>query len=397
MIKLEPYARLLEAEGLGRLILSSVIGRIPMGASTLALVLFLQARTGSFADAGLVAGLYVFGLGVTAPVVGRLLDGWGPRPVLGATALAYPSALAAVAALVLADAGTGWIGVSAFLAGAALPPVTICMRSLYPRVLSDPRAIRTAYSLDSAVVETVFVFGPGLVALLAGLGAPIWALAVAALAGSAGTLMLRNSRVLSGWGRRDAATRRSLLGPLYGPRLRRLMVACVFYAGGFGLFEMGVTGFAASHGAPAAAGVFLALAGVGSVAGALVFGSHEWTVSPPRQFVWALGLMALGILVLVPVEGLYAFGVVSPLAAGPIGAVIASQAVLVSESAPKGMLAESFTWSTTGVLVGVSSGIAAGGALLEVTMPWVVLLGAVLSTLLALLWAALALRGETAA
>jgi len=88
---------------------------------------------------------------------------------------------------------------------------------------------------------------------------------------------------------------------------------------------------------------------------------------------------------------------VSPLAAGPIGAVIASQAVLVSESAPKGMLAESFTWSTTGVLVGVSSGIAAGGVLLEVTMPWVVLLGAVLSTLLALLWAALALRGETAA
>jgi len=395
MIKLEPYARFLQEQALGRLILSSVIGRIPMGASTLALVLFLQARTGSFADAGLVAGLYVLGLGVTAPMVGRLLDGWGPRPVLGATALAYPAALGAVAALVLTEAGTAWIGASAFLAGAALPPVTICMRSLYPRVLSDPRAIRTAYSLDSAVVETVFVFGPGLVALLAGLGAPIWALAVAALAGSAGTLMLRNAPAVRGWGVRDPATRRAILGPLHSARLRRLMVACVFYAGAFGLFEMGVTGFAAAHGSPAAAGVFLALAGLGSVAGALVFGSHEWSVPPARQFHWALGLMASGILLLVPLQGLYAFGLVSPLAAGPIGAVIASQAVLVSESAPRGMLAESFTWSTTGVLVGVSSGIAGGGALLEVTTPAVVLLGAVLSTLLALLWARLAL-GERA-
>ena len=395
MIRLEPYARFLQEQGLGRLILSSVIGRVPMGASTLALVLFLQARTGSFADAGLVAGLYVLGLGVTAPLVGRLLDGWGPRPVLGATALAYPAALGAVAALVLGDAPTAWVGASAFAAGAALPPVTICMRSLYPRVLSDPRAIRTAYSLDSAVVETVFVFGPGLVALLAGLGAPIWALAVAALAGSTGTLMLRNAPAVRGWGARDPATRRAILGPLHSTRLRRLMVACVFYAGAFGLFEMGVTGFAAAHGSPAAAGVLLALAGLGSVAGALVFGSHEWSVPPARQFLWALGLMALGILLLVPLQGLYAFGLVSPLAAGPIGAVIASQAVLVSESAPRGMLAESFTWSTTGVLVGVSSGIAGGGALLEVITPGMVLLGAVFSTLLALLWARLAL-GERA-
>lgn len=393
MIRLEPYTRLLQAQGLGRLILSSVIGRIPMGASTLALVLFLQARTGSFADAGLVAGLYVLGLGATAPLVGRLLDGWGPRPVLGATALAYPVALGAVAALVLAGAATAWVCASAFVAGAALPPVTISMRALYPRVLSDPRSIRSAYSLDSAVVETVFVLGPALVALLAGMGAPIWALAVAALAGTSGALMLRRAPAVLGWGPREGGMRREWLGPLRSRRLRRLMVACVFYAAAFGLFEMGVTGFAAARGAPALAGVFLALAGVGSVAGALVFGSHEWTAPPPRQFLGALGLMALGILLLAPIGGLYAFGLVVPLAAAPIGAVIASQSVLVSESAPRGMLAESFTWSTTGVLVGVSSGIAGGGALLEAASPAVVLMCAAASTLLALAWGRLALAG----
>ena len=41
--------------------------------------------------------------------------------------------------------------------------------------------------------------------------------------------------------------------------------------------------------------------------------------------------------------------------------VIATQSLLVSRLAPRERLAESFTWSATCLLVGISAGIAAGG------------------------------------
>ncbi|HEX9179316.1 MAG TPA: MFS transporter [Burkholderiales bacterium] len=384
MIALGRYTELLRTPHLGRLVLVSLVGRLPIGTATLALVLFMQAQTGSFGNAGMVGALYVLGLALMAPLLGRLMDRFGPRPILAVTAVTYPIALTLVALLGASGAAPAAVAAGALLAGASLPPITVCMRALYPRLVPEPRLLKAAYSLDSALVETVFVLGPSLVAFLVALGAPVAAVVTAGACGSLGAVLFLRARAPREWQTPAPHGERHLLGPLARPGLRGVLVSVLFYAGAFGLFEMAVTGVAASQGVPAAAGVILAIAATGGTLGVLAFGSHDWKLPARSQWLTLMVLMLCGLLLLIPIENLYLFAATGLLAASPMAAVIAAQSVLVSGLAPKGMLAESFTWSATALLTGVSSGIAAGGALLEVASPAWVLACAAACTLVAI-------------
>jgi MFS family permease len=162
-----------------------------------------------------------------------------------------------------------------------------------------------------------------------------------------------------------------------------VFAATVLYSVAFGLYEIAVTAFAAARGMPAAAGVILALASLGSAVGAIVYGGRNWKPPVSRQFLSAVGLMACGLLVLAAIPDLYLFALINVIACSPMAPVIASQSLLISRLAPREMLAESFTWGSTCLLGGISTGIAAGGVLAEYTSPAVILLTAATLALLA--------------
>jgi len=397
MISFSRYADLFRVPGLRATLMASVVGRLPIGIATLAILLFLQSRSGSFAIAGAAAACYVLGLAAVAPLLGRMMDRLGPRPVLSAGALVYPAALATLIALALGSAGLEWVAAAAALAGAAFPPVTICMRALYPRLVSDPALLQTAYSVDSALVETMFIFGPVLVAGFVALGAPVGAVMFAAVCAAAGAVMFLRSPGARGWVLHTGAERRSLLGPLANARLLAVFTANALYAIAFGLYEMAVIAQAAHRGYPAAAGVVLALASFGSAIGVLVYGSRDWRPPVPRQFLIAVGLMAAGLLLLAPLDNLLLFAAANVIAGAPMAPVIAVQSLLVLQLTPREMLAESFTWGTTCLLGGISAGIAAGGVMAEYFAPSVILIAAAVSTLFAglIVWLAVdTARGE---
>lgn len=392
VISFSRYAELFRVPGLRATLAASVIGRLPIGIATLAILLFLQDLTGSFAAAGSVAALYVLGLALVAPFLGRLIDRFGPRPVLSAGAIVYPGMLVALVALALAGGGHGWLAFTALVAGASFPPITVCMRALYPRLLPDIGLLQTAYSVDAALVEAVFILGPALVALFMAGGYPAAAVLLAAVCSGIGNVIFLRSAAVSGWGPQPAMARRRLLGPLHSPRLLSVFAANFLYAFAFGLYEIAVTAFAAQKGAPAAAGVILALASVGSAAGVIVYGSRDWKLPVPAQFPAALGLMAAGLLLIAPISNLHAFALANLVACAPMAPVIASQSLLVSRLAAREMLAETFTWSATCLLTGISAGIAAGGLLAEYVAPPWILVSAAASTLLALAIVLIALR-----
>lgn len=394
MISLSRYAELLRVPGLRATLAASVVGRLPIGITTLAILLFLQERTGSFAVAGGAAALYVLGLATVAPFLGRLIDRFGPRPVLAAGAILYPGMLVALVVLAHSAAGRGWVAFAALAAGASFPPITICMRALYPRFLPDIALLQTAYSMDAALVEMVFILGPVLVALFVAAGHPFVAVLLAAACAGVGNVLFLRAPGVRNWSVQRAAGRRSLLGPLRSPPLLAVFAANFLYACAFGLYEIAATAFAAQHGVPAAAGVILALASVGSAAGVIVYGGRDWGAPVTLQFLVALGLMAAGLLILAPVSDLYLFGLLNVVAGSPMAAVIASQSLLVSRLAPREMLAETFTWGSTCLLAGISGGIAAGGMLVEAWAPSWILILATLSTLLAgvVVWAGV--RGQ---
>ncbi|MGH8664917.1 MAG: MFS transporter [Burkholderiales bacterium] len=391
MISLTRYRLLLGDPQLAGAFGASMAGRLPIGMAVLAILLFIQHTQQSFSAAGIAAALYVTGIGLVAPLIGRLIDRFGPRPVLLAGACTYPVALAGLMAAVKWEAGTAWIAVAALVAGIALPPIPTCMRTLLRRLLHEPTQVQAAYSLDSVLMETVFIVGPGIVSLFVAVGWPGGAVVCTAVCGGIGAVVFARTRAVRNW----HAER-----PIDGPRPRLLaakglasIVAVTFlFSAGFGLFEVAVVAVATRAHVPAAAGLILALASVGSAAGALVYGSRSWSLAPTGQYKAALLAMCLGLALLAPVRDLVLFGAIAIVAGVPMATVLAAQSVLIAGIAPRAALAEAFTWASTSLLAGVSVGIGLGGLLLEVATPMLTLFGASLTTAAALATACLSVH-----
>ncbi|HEX2830006.1 MAG TPA: MFS transporter [Burkholderiales bacterium] len=393
MISLHRYRELFEVPQVHAALGASIVGRLPIGIAGLAILLFVQSRAQSFGLAGTASALYVLGLASIAPFLGRFMDRFGPRPILIACGLAYPAALAALAALVLSGAQAAAVGASAFVAGASLPPVSACIRALYPRLIERAELLQTAYSVDSAVVELVFIVGPAIVAACMAVGFPEAAIAIAALSAAIGSGVFARSPPVAQWmpARHERPKQRGALGK---PGLTVVFATTVLYSIGFGLFEVGVTAHAAAMGAPSAAGIALALASVGSCAGAVVYGSRHWAMPLPKQFLAALVAMAAGMLLLVAIDHLVLYSLAAILAGVPMATVIATQSLLISRLATRERLAESFTWATTCLLGGVSAGIALGGWMAEGLAARWLLIAAAGSTAIAAAWVAAALKSD---
>ena len=396
MISFDRYRALFDVREVRTALTASIVGRLPIGITGLAILLFVQNRSKSFVLAGLASSLYVLGLATIAPFLGRLMDRVGPRPILLACGAAYPAALVALAALVLAGAHPGWVGVIAFVAGASLPPVSACIRALYPRIIGDPALLQTAYSVDSALVELVFIFGPVLVAGCMAIDYPEAAILLAAVSAGIGSTLFARARPIAAWTRATGHRDRNAHAVLGQRKLLIVFAAAVLYSIGFGLFEVAVTAHAAAMGAPSAAGVALALTSLGSGAGAVVYGSRHWAMPLPRQFLLALVAMAAGMLLLVPIDHLVLYSLAAIVTGVPMATVIASQSLLVSRLASRERLGESFTWATTCLLGGISAGIAVGGVMAEMLAAYWLLLAAAGSTALAAVLVAFCLRGDEA-
>ncbi len=365
-----------------------------MGIAGLSILLYVQNGTGSFAAAGAVSSLYVLGLAVAAPLVGRTIDRLGPGPMLLVSAWVYPAALIMLVVLVKNGAAFGWLALSALVAGATLPPITVSMRVLFPRLFADAELLQTAYSFDSILIESIFVAGPALIAIFVAVNLRGGAVLFAAGCAVAGSALFMRSPLIRQWTAPATHARSSLLGPLRIRSLLAIYLATLLYSIAFGLLEVAITALATSQGRPVAAGWILALVSVGSGLGALVYGSRSWAMPQRRQYVVAQFAMAVGLCVLIPVSDLYWLAAFCVIACSPMAPVLAVQSALVAGVAPRAMLAESFTWAATSLLVGVSAGIAAGGAIVESHAPSLALTAASGSTFTAALVSLFALQRE---
>src|SRR3954453_12096253 len=93
------YGEILSPPGVRRVYAASIVGRLPVGALGLLLILRTREMTGSYAFGGAVAAAYAIATGIAAPVLGRVVARRGQAAVLVPAALASGVLLGAYAAL----------------------------------------------------------------------------------------------------------------------------------------------------------------------------------------------------------------------------------------------------------------------------------------------------------
>jgi MFS family permease len=359
-MRFRSYLDVLRTPSVPRLLGSAVVGRMPTAMAGLAIVLLVREAGGSYGVAGLVAGAYSVAVGLTSPLLGRLVDRVGQTRVLVVCAVVSAICFGALAA-VGQGASPPLLALLAVLAGASIPPVAACMRALWSELLGRGGQLQAAFAVESIVQELMFVVGPPLVALLAALISPAAAVLGTAALLLAGVGVFATTPASRAWrGQRRAA---DWAGPLRSPGIRAILVTIVLLAAAFGIVEVAVVAVAERLGSRTLAGPLLALWAVGSIVGGLAFGSTSSGRATERRLVGLLGLVVAGIALLAVASGVVQLGAGMVVAGLGIAPAIACLYLLVDRLAPPGTLTEAFTWVTTAFAAGFAGGNAVGGSL----------------------------------
>ena len=336
------YRAFLGIPGARRLLVSAVVTRVPNGMLSLAILLLIRGRTGSFAIAGIAVGAFALanargGTG-SGGVGGRL----GQPLVLGfcsggQSVLLVLLVLAARARLppVLL---VGLVG----LAGALVPPSMACARALWPQIAPDSRTLDAAYTMDAITLEAAVVLGPLLVVAAVALVSPAAAVLLCAAITLAGTAAFISSPLCRHW--RSIGTRESRAGALASRDLRRLLASVLLFGFWWGSLLVGLPALAVHARSRDASGVLLALVSVGGVIGGLLYGARAWRSRRTRTAPPGLLAVLLAPLILArTIATAVPFCVLAGLAMTPM---LSCQNTLVGAVAPVGTTTEAFTWTT---------------------------------------------------
>jgi predicted MFS family arabinose efflux permease len=358
-----PIAGVLRLPGTARLLPPALAARIPDSITATSIVVLVRAVTGSTTAAGVAAGAFGIGTAVSAPVAGRALDRFGQRRVLPLLAAAFGCALAAVA-LAAGSLAVAGLAALAALAGVARPPLEAGLRALWPDLV-PPALLDSAYALDSAVQELIWIGGPLLLALLLAVGSPRLPLIVCGVLSVAGTIAYASSGRVPG-GRKAAVTAHS---PVRSARLRLLLAMCACYGVAAGVLNLALVAYAAAHGGVAWAGVLVAIWGVGSLVGGAGYGSRHWHTPVEWRATGCLAAFGAMVMLLAAAPSLAVLALLMILPGLPLSPWLGSLSASVQHAAAGSAATEAFTWTFAVVTVGIAAGNALGGVITRQAAP----------------------------
>lgn len=377
------------APGLLSLLGWSLVGRLHLSATLVALLVVAADITGSYATAGLVSGALVLGQGLTAPLRGRTVDRRPAARLLVWTSVVYGAGVAALAA-VPARAGWELLAGAAFLVGLACPPSTQVSRAKVAQ-LARGGLRRRAFTLQATVNELVLVTGPGAASLaIAGVGARGAVAVCGALAAVGGfglAAAVRRAGVDAPAAADPAEAGASGGSLLRDPAVLRSVAAVTALIAGFAIIDFVLVSWSHQRGSPALGGVLTGVWAAGSAAGGLA--ATLWpdgAVNLRRRLL----LVAAGVALLLP-------ALATPLTGGSPWAVAAALAVggmvippalaalydHVADSAGPARRGEAFGWIATATTAASAAANPLAGAALDRWGPWAPVAVAVVTCCLA--------------
>ncbi|WNB85509.1 MFS transporter [Cellulomonas sp. ATA003] len=365
---LRPYRDVLSRPGALAFSMTGLLARLPIAMVGIGIVLMISTLSGSYGLAGRVSAVYVIANAVCGPRIARLVDRHGQARVMRPAIAIATLGLGALVVAALVEAHPVWLYATAVLAGAPAGSFGALVRARWSHVLTDPRQVHTAYSLESAFDEVVFVIGPVLATVLATSVAPAAGLVVpmvAAVVGGYAFLSLRGTEPPP----RPLSAREVGAPPSRAVMRSRGMVviALVFVAVGamFGATDVSTVAFAEEQGSKGSAGFVLAAFAMGSLIAGLGYGARHWLSPLWQRFVLGVVALAVGVSFFLVVTSIPALAVVMFVTGFAIAPTLINGNGLVQQLVAPSQLTEGLTWVATSLGVGVSLGSSVAGVLID--------------------------------
>jgi MFS family permease len=354
VVILARYQEVLRRPHVTRLLVTSMLARLPQGMSGLAVLLFLTPHLG-YARAGLATGLSVATGGISNVLLARAVDRVGARKILAPTAALYAAAMLGLAAANHSGYAVKLLICAAI--GLVTPPITSVSRGLWPRILSEEQT-QVVYGLEATAQEFIFIAGPAAVALVAGLASARVAVIVSGLTGLAGALAYVTAppfKEANRTIRKEKGTR-----VLFGTGVVRYAAVGACLILGFSMTEIATVDFVGGRSASPKAGVVLAVWSFGSLVGGVWFGAASEKVSD-RSLATMVAIAASGLALSALSPDVFGLGVILLCSGAAIAPTLARLYTRMGAVAPEGATTEAFGWLAVGFLGGSSIGSTLGG------------------------------------
>lgn len=354
--------------------LIAFIARLPFAMMVVGVLTVVVSARGSLSLGGLTSAAVGLGTACFGPLLGAAADRFGQRVVLMVLALANAAMLLLFTVVVYGTAPDGFVLLAAVGIGATAPQVAPLSRSRLVTIISERMAesrraktVSGTMAYESAADETVFVFGPFLVGILASAIAP-WAPLVGA---AVLTVVFVGAFALHPSGRhvsqdRDADGKApSAVSELFRPQLLIVVVGILGVGIFFGTMLTSLTSFMADRGAPEQAGLLYGVMGVGSAILALGVAWLPARFSLRARWLVFSGILLAGTLLLGFVDTPGTMMLALAIMGIGIGPTLVTQYSFGAARSPRGRSATVMTMLGSGVIVGQSIGAAFAGEIAE--------------------------------
>lgn len=427
-----PYARMFALPGAKAFCASAAIARLPLSMMSLGIVLALNRMYNNWTIAGAMSACYILAVAAVTPLYARMFDRLGQRKVGVPLLSVQVVVMFAFAFAALFRVPVGVLFALAIIMGATQFSFGALVRTRWAYLLErtdNNELLDTAYAFEAAVDEMVFILGPILAATLATSVHPVSQLfvpAAAAAIGGAVFFSLKDSmppvlkpvatevsktnaeaKTVPGaasahgsWvSTGDAADEahglgRGVLVKSHNKSTRNvlllagilpLMLTFLIFNMSFSAFDVSITAAMEAAGLEKFLGIQLAMLALGSLIGAMVFGSREHRGSHWRRMVVCLVILAAGFMAMHAVmDHFIALGIVEVLSGLVIAPLLATGNLIVKDTVPEHSLTEGLSWLTTFNSVGTSLGSMIGGVVLDhidthagLMMTWVVVVASI--------------------
>jgi MFS family permease len=261
----------------------------------LALFFHILDLTDSLSAAGIVIGAQTLVSSITAGFRGHAIDRWGQtKPLL----ILVPLYTIATISLAYFASDLSSAIFFAMLMGLTSPPINLSMRPLWVLV-AGPERIRTAYALDSTILNVTSLIGPAIGTWLALHFSGRLALTTTALLMLAGGILLLSNPISRSWVPEEKVEGEK--GIFKSPAMRVLAMEAVLIGLGYGLLDVAVPARATIQDLAGWAAPSLAAVALGGILGGMYAGSRLKHLAPLRGLYktqYAFSLIALPLFLI---------------------------------------------------------------------------------------------------